>query len=243
MSTGTSEAGHSLAEVLISTALGGVILAGVFDLYTSSSNSILGQTNAVQMQTEAKAAMEFMVKELKLMNGPPTIGVNSDSITFLRVKDSGYSSAAPGSNTVSTLWDGSKAWTPNAYAPNTDGAFSVKIITGSGVGESHPLKANTTTTLTLADTDTWATIPDTSSLYFIYVNKTFMLSPGNRLEYQVEAGSPRLLATNINALTFTATGTDSYAVDITLVAQTGTKDPRTGKYSYYTLTQTARRRN
>jgi Tfp pilus assembly protein PilW len=243
VSTGTSEAGHSLTEVLISTALGGVILAGVFDLYTSSSNSILGQTNTVQMQTEAKAAMEFMAKELQLMNGPPTIGGNGDSITFLRVKDSGYSSAAPGSNTVSTLLDANKSWTPNVYAPTADAVYSIKIITGSGVGETYRLKGNTATTLTLADTDTWATIPDTTSLYFIYVNKTFVLSSGNTLRYQVENGPLRLLAANISELTFAANNTDSYALDITLVMQTGTKDPRTGQYSHYTLTQTVRRRN
>jgi Tfp pilus assembly protein PilW len=228
--------------MLISTALGGIILAGVFDLYISSSNSIMGQTNTVQMQTETKAAMNFMAKELQLMNGPPTISADSDSIAFLRVKDSGYSS---GVNTPSTLWDATKNWTPNAYAPTTDGAYSVKIILGSGVGETHPLKGNTATTLTLADTDTWpvAAIPDTTSLYFIYVNKTFALSPDKTLRYRIENGPLRLLATNISEATFTVNNADSYALDITLTAQTEKKDPRTGQYGHYTMTQTVRRRN
>lgn len=229
-----------MTEVLISTALGGIILAGVFDLYISSSNSILGQTNTVRMQTEAKAAMNFMAKELQLMNGPPTINASGDTITFVRVKDSGYSS---GGNTVSTLWDASKIWTPNVYAPTGDGAYSVKIILGGGVGEIHPLKGNTATILTLADTDTWTTIPDATSLYFIYVNKTFTRLPGNTLHYQIENGPLRLLATNITDTEFKSNASDPYATDITMTAQTQNIDPRTGQYGHYTLTQTVRRRN
>lgn len=226
--------------MLISTALGGIILAGVFDLYISSNNSILGQTNTVRMQTETKAAMNFIAKELQLMNGSPTINAGNDSITFLRVQDSGYSS---GGNTVSTLWDASKNWASNAYAPTADGAYSVKIIMGSGVGEIHPLKGNTATTLTLADTDTWTTIPDATSLYFIYVNKMFELSPDNTLRYRTGNGPLKLLAANISDATFVVNNADSYALDITLTAQTDTKDPRTGQYGKYTLTKTVRRRN
>jgi len=235
-----SQAGYSMTEVLISTALGGIILAGVFDLYITSSNSILGQTNTVQMQTDAKAAMNFMAKELQLMNGPPTINANGDAVTFIRVRDSGYSS---GGNTVSTLWDASKNWTPNVYAPTADGAYSVKIILGGGVGEIHPLKGNTATTLTLADTDTWTAIPDETSLYFIYLNKTFTRLPDNTLRYQIEGGPLRLLAANIIDMEFKLNASDPYATDITMIAQTQNKDPRTGQYGRYTLTQTIRRRN
>ena len=243
MSTVNSEAGYSLTEVLVSTALGGIILAGVFDLYISSSNSIRGQTNAVQMQTDAKAALDYMAKELRLMNGPPTIGANSDTITFLRVMDSGYSS---GGNTLSTLWDTSKSWLPNIYAPTAEGSYSIKIITGSGVGEIHPLKGNTATMLTLADTDTWPpmAIPDVTSLYFIFRNKTFTLLPDQTLRYQQVTGGPlKLLAPNITDLAFSPNTSDNYATDITLTARTQDKDPRTGNYGQYTITATAQRRN
>lgn len=236
----SSEAGYSMTEVLISTALGGIILAGVFDLYISSSNSIMGQMNTVQMQTDAKAAMNFMAKELQLMNGAPTINASGDTITFVRVADSGYSS---GGNTASTLWDASKNWTPNVYAPTVDGAYSVKIILGGGVGETHPLKGNTATTLTLADTDTWSAIPDATSLYFIYLNKTFTRLPGNTLHYRIENGPLRLLAANITDMEFKPNASDPYATDITMIAQTQAKDPRTGQYEHYTLAQTVRRRN
>jgi len=233
-----SEKGSSMMEVLIASTLGVIVLAGTFDLYISSSHGMMGQANAVQMQSDTKAAMDYMVRELRLMNGPPTISASNDQITFVRVEASGYSS---GGNTASTLWDTSKSWPTNAYATTSDGAYSVKIILGTGVGEIHPIKTNTATTLTLADTDTWTAIPDSSSLFFIIRNKTFTVLPDQTLRYQIESGAYKLLAMNITALSFTQP--DPMSVDISMTAQSQTKDPRIGDYLHYTLTDTVRRRN
>lgn len=238
-----SESGYSLTEVLLSTALGGIVLAGVFDLYVSSSNSILGQTNEVQMQAETKSAMDFMVRELRLMYGAPTISTTlttNDTITFTRVEDSGYST---GGNTASTLWDTTKSWQTDAFAPTANGAHSVYIYVGQGSGEVHPIKSNTATTLTLADTDAWTTLPDTSSLYYIYRTKSFTQQSDNTLRYQIGSGSYKLLASNVTALTFAITPTDAAGVDITLTSRTSTVDPRLRTYKTFTLTDTARRRN
>lgn len=238
-----SESGYSMTEVLISTALGGIVLAGVFDLYVSSSNSMMGQTNEVQMQAETKSAMDFMVREMRLMYGAPTISTTltaNDTITFTRVEDAGYSS---GGNTPSTLWDTSKSWKTNAFAPTANGAYSVYIYLGQGSGEVHPIKSNTATTLTLADTDVWATSPDTSSLYYIYRTKSFTHQSDNTLRYKIGSGSYNLLASNVTALTFAISPTDAAGVDITFTTQTSTVDPRFGRYKTFTLIDTARRRN
>lgn len=238
-----SESGYSMTEVLISTVLSGIVLAGVFDLYVSSSNSILGQTNEVQLQAETKTAMDLMVREMRLMYGAPTISTTlatNDTITFTRVEDSGYSS---GGNTASTLGDTSKSWPTDAYAPTASGAYSVYIYIGAGSGEVHPIKSNTATTLTLADTDVWATSPNTSSLYYIYRTKSFTQQSDNTLRYKIGSGSYNLLASNVTDLTFATSPTDAAAVDITLTMRTSTVDPRLGHYKTFTLTDTARRRN
>lgn len=242
MRTIKSEAGNSMIEMLIATALGGIILTGVFDLYSSSANGMLAQTDVIQLQTEAKSGMDYMNRELRLMRGYPTVStqvLTNDTITFDRTEESGYSS---GGNTTSTLWDTSKNWTANAYAPDASGPHYVTIIIGSGVGETHLIKSNTATALTLADTDTWALLPDTSSLYFIIRTKTFTLYPDNTLRYQVGIGPFSLLMVhNVTNLSFTQP--DPMSVSISMTAQSQRIDPRTEQYQYYTLTDTVRKRN
>ncbi len=230
-----------MAEVLISTALGGIVLAAAFDLYVSSSNSMLGQTNEIQMQAETKSAMDYMVRELRLMTGSPTISTTldaNDTIMFTRVEDSGYSS---GGNTVSTLWDTSKSWKTNAFAPTSASTYSVMIAIGTGVGEVHPIKSNTASTLTLADTDIWSGIPDTSSLFMIIRTKTFTRDADNTLRYRIGNGAYNLLASNVTSLTFSQP--DPMSVDVTLTSQTNSVDPRLGTYKTFTLNDTVRRRN
>lgn len=233
-----SEKGASLVEFLISTAIGGIVLAGAYDLYLASTNGLLVQNDTVQMQSEAKAAMDYIVRELRLMYGDPTITTTTeinDTISFMSMEASGYSS---GGNSSSELWDTSKSWTPNAFAPTSAGPYSVMILVGKGTGEAHPITGNTATKLTLSET--WGVIPDNTSLFIIYRNKMFTLTADNVLRYRVETGSLNPLAENITALTFTYSNP---TVDVTLTARTRHVDPRTGAYQYYTLNETVRKRN
>jgi hypothetical protein len=155
------------------------------------------------------------------------------------MEESGYSS---GGNTGSTLWDTSKNWQTNAFAPASAGAYYLYIYIGTGSGEVHPIKSNTATTLTLADTDVWTAIPDTSSLYYIYLTKSFTQQSDNTLRYQIGSGPSNLLmAGNITVLTFSQP--DPMSTEITLTARTSTVDPRLGQYKYFTLNTTVRRRN
>lgn len=227
-------------EVLISSSLGIIVLTSAFDVFVSLSNGMMAHTNAVAAQTEATAVLRCMVKELRLMNGPPTINASGDTITFSRVESSGYSS---GGNTVSTLADSTQSWPVNAFAPTDSGAHSVKIILGAGGGEAHPIKSNSATTLTLADSHSWTVMPDTTSLYFIIRTKSFSLFPDRSLRYQVGDGPFTLLASNITDVAFSISGTDPNAVDVSLTAQSQTIDPRTGAYTLVIVNDTVRRRN
>jgi hypothetical protein len=232
-----SEKGASLVEFLISTAIGGIVLAGAYDLYLASANGLLVQTDTVRMQSETKAAMDFMVRELRLMYGAPTISADNQTISFMSLEDSGFSS---GGNSLSDLWDTSRSWPVNKYAPTSAGPYSVMILVGKGTGEVHPIAGNTATTLTLSDT--WGTIPDNTSLFIIYRTKEFTRTADDMLRYRIEAGSYHPLAENIiTDLMFTQP--DPNSVDITVTARTQHVDPRTGAYHYYTLNETVRKRN
>jgi len=78
--------------------------------------------------------------------GPPQISILLDSGTAT-------------SGTVTTLVDNTKTWTVNGYVGNY-----VKIISGTGAGQSRVIISNDATSLSVSD---WGTIPDATSVYQI----------------------------------------------------------------------------
>ena len=91
-----SEQGVTVVELLIAMAIVSTVLAGTYRSFISSSKRLIGQNGVVEMQAEARAAMDFMVQELRLAVGTPTISTTvtaNDTISFDRVEDAGGSSA------------------------------------------------------------------------------------------------------------------------------------------------------
>lgn len=239
-----------MLEVLISTALGTLVLAGVFDVYVASTKNLTGQANVVHMQADTKAAMDFMVRELRAAAATYAALDTSqpNTIKFVRVEEYGYASGA----TATTLTDSTKAstWTTNKFA---GGTYFVWIKAGTGATSppssiAYPILSNTTNTLTLAGTGWPLPYPATDSLYFIVRKKAFTwLAADLTARFSNNDGAKySLLAQNITALSFSqgppscpAAGT----VCVTLAARSKDKDPNTGKYRTYTLTDTANPRN
>ena len=92
---GKSEQGLTLNELLIAVAIFSALLAQVYSAFLSSSQRLVLQNAIVEMQTDARAAMDFMVRELRLAVGTPIITTTvtpNDTITFDRLEDAGYSS-------------------------------------------------------------------------------------------------------------------------------------------------------
>lgn len=252
MGTINSEDGYSMMEVLISAALGTIVLAGVFDVYVSSTKNLLNQSNAIQVQADTKAAMDYMVRELRmavtaytpLSITPPLTG---STITFARGEDSGYASGPSGNS--NTLWDSSKSWVVNKFAQNSAGSYSIWIKTGPSSGTLRTIQSNTATTLTV--TPGWTVpYPDNNSLYFIVRTKSFTLLPDKTLQYNVNGGSYHLLAQNVTGLSFSQDsanppnkGCSVTNICVTLTAQSKNPDQNTKQYLTYTLTDTARARN
>src|SRR5262249_12832109 len=170
-----SERGFSVAELLITTAIVSVMLAGAYQSFLSSSKRLVLQNQIVEMQTDARAAMDFMVRELRLAFDNPTITTKTtanDTITFNPIQDSGYASA----RAASTLSDNTKNWTTGQF----NKYYTVRITSGTGAGQTRSIcdstsstpecaASNNTNTLTISGT--WATNPDTSSFYVITRNK------------------------------------------------------------------------
>jgi type II secretory pathway pseudopilin PulG len=205
-----SDKGFSLMETLLSTLIGGIVLAGVFDLYALSSKTTQGQSEATQMQLQVKSAMELMAREIQNMywtTGSPTPPLSitttltaADTIAFNRVMASGYSS---GGGTSSTLNDTRKTWTANAFTPSATISYAVKITAGTGSGQFLNISGNSATQLTLSGS--WGTSPDTTSLYLIYRNEAFTRTAASKLGYQRGSGGYASIADNITQLSFSQT--------------------------------------
>lgn len=245
MNTIASEKGYSLLEVLISAGLGVLVLAGAFDVYISSTKSIMGQANIVQMQADTKAAMDNMVAELRMAyTGNAQLSdaiVDSDTITFYRMQESGYATGG----TTTTLTDTGKSWAIDRFKSTSAGTYYLWIKTGAGSGQASPATIqsnNTSNTLTLASA--LATAPGTDSLYFIVQQKTFTLLADNTVRSLITGGTYHLLAQNVTQLQFNQNSPcNDKSVCITLATKTKTPDPLTGQDRTYSLTASATPRN
>jgi Tfp pilus assembly protein PilW len=228
-----------MTEMLISTAIGGVILLSVFDLYVQTAKSTMNQSDMVELQTQMRAAMDMMAKDLRLMYGTPIISTTTDTddtISFQRTRDSGYSS---GGNATNTISDSIKSWSTNKYAPTATESYTLFIVSGAGVGEAHQIAGNTASTLTLADS--WTTVPDTTSLYLIYQDITFSRTADNKLTYKRGTGEAHQIASGVTSLAFSQPNPTS--VTVTMQGRTEHPDKFTGQYAYFSMTGTFRKRN
>jgi Tfp pilus assembly protein PilW len=234
--------GLTVVELLISITFLMVVLGGIYTVFVSANKAFLAQNTLVEMQADTRAAMEFMVRELRLAYGTVTISTTvtaNDTISFDRVEETGYSS---GGNSSATLNDSRKAWQADEFAPVSTSAYTVRIIAGTGVGQARTIQSNTATQLTVSAA--WGTIPDATSLYLITRQKAFTRTStaDNVLRYRIGAGGANQpLAENISAHSFTQP--DANTITIALTGRTRALDPRSGEYRHYTITETVRRRN
>jgi len=144
-----SEQGVTMVELLITMAIVTVVLAGTYSPFLSSSKSLTRQNDLVEMQTDGRAAMDFMVRELRLAYGVDGVSTRS-----------GCSS---GGETSTTLNDTTQTWPVGANGFNT--SYAVRITAGTGKGQARSISSNTSTQLTVASP--WTTTPDSSSCYVI----------------------------------------------------------------------------
>ena len=121
-----SEQGLTVNELLLAVAIVSVLSAEAYNALLSSSQRLVLQNGIIEMQTDARAAMDFMVRELRLAFGPPTISTTvttNDTITFDRLEDAGYSS---GGNTTTTLNDTRKTWSSSGFA--TSYTVGIRVV-------------------------------------------------------------------------------------------------------------------
>jgi type IV pilus assembly protein PilW len=70
--------GFSLVELLIAMAVGLVVLGAMYSVFTIQNKTFSNQEQIVEMQQNARAAMDMMSREIRMAGYDPA-GVNSDS--------------------------------------------------------------------------------------------------------------------------------------------------------------------
>jgi prepilin-type N-terminal cleavage/methylation domain-containing protein len=249
-----AEKGFTVVELLIAIAMGAIVLVGIYGFFISASKSYVRQNGMIQMQDDAQAAMDFLVRELRHICNPahcgdPVISTTvtaNDTISFERVEETGYASNIP---TASTLNDTRKTWAAGQFAPSapftcasTPAAFyTVRIVAGTGSGQVRNITGNAATQLTISCA--WGVIPDATSRYTITRNKGFSRNSATDyiLRYRIGTnGTPDPLAENITQHAFRLDG-KTIAIEVT--AQTRNIDPNTGERRQYSLSETVQRRN
>ncbi len=66
------EQGFTIVELLVVILIMGVVMAGVYSVYSSQQKSFLIQEDVAEMQQNLRSAMLFMVKEIRLAGCNPT---------------------------------------------------------------------------------------------------------------------------------------------------------------------------
>lgn len=77
-----SQRGFSLAELLVVMALTGLVLAGVFAIQQRGTSSYLMGASRVEVQQNARTALELMIRELRSAQSVTTLGGATD-VTFV----------------------------------------------------------------------------------------------------------------------------------------------------------------
>lgn len=73
--------GFSLIELMVSIAISGIALAAITTTFVSQSQSYDIQEQLVEMQQNARAAMDIMTREIRMAGYSPT-GASFDGVTY-----------------------------------------------------------------------------------------------------------------------------------------------------------------
>lgn len=155
--TGTATAGTS-STLTLSTA------AWTVDAYIGHLIEITGGTGAGQTRPIAANTSTQVTVGYDWTTTP-------DTTSTFEIRRQGLAGGVATAATGTTLTNGGKSWTSSQWVN-----AQVRIVSGTGAGQTRTITANTGTQLTVA---AWTTTPDTTSVYVIEGNEDHLYLLGN----------------------------------------------------------------
>jgi type IV pilus assembly protein PilW len=106
--------GFTLLEILITLAISGIVMTGIYTVYTSQQITYNSQMQIVEMQQNLRAGMLMVVNEIRMAGYDPTddsnagiVNFESDTITFTMDLDSDGATTSSGENLTYLLYTAS----------------------------------------------------------------------------------------------------------------------------------------
>ena len=103
--------GFTLIEILISIAIAGIVMGGIYSTYYSQQKAYVAQDQVAMMQQNLRAAMYYMEREIRMAGYDPTGGAGS------RIEDMGWDAGANRYTSINITMD----LTDNAGTGDADG--------------------------------------------------------------------------------------------------------------------------
>lgn len=126
--------------------------------------------------------------------GTLATGLDATSVYQILGSKPAFASGLATAGGASTLTNGGKAWTTNQWTN-----YQIRIISGTGVGQTRTIASNTGTVITTSSS--WGTAPDATSVYVIEGNEDYIYITGNSAvtmyRYSISANTWTTLAPTV----------------------------------------------
>lgn len=130
----------------------------------------------------------------QLTFGTLATGLDATSVYQISGSKPAFASGLATAGGASTLTNGAKAWTTNQWTN-----YQIRIISGTGVGQTRTIASNTGTVITTSAA--WTVNPDTTSVYVIEGNEDYIYLAGNNAvtmyRYSISANTWTTLAPTV----------------------------------------------
>lgn len=130
----------------------------------------------------------------QLTFGTLATGLDATSVYQISGSKPAFASGLATAGGASTLTNGAKAWTANQWTN-----YQIRIISGTGVGQTRTIASNTGTVITTSAA--WTVNPDTTSVYVIEGNEDYIYIAGNNAvtmyRYSISANTWTTLAPTV----------------------------------------------
>lgn len=231
------QGGFTLVELMVAMTLAMLFVGGMIQIMSSNRENVQMQNALVDMNQNARSAMEFITRELK--NAIYVSSVTATSVTFhVDSADAVIGVASAGDAT--TLTDDSRSWTTNAHAGKT------LVVTGvAGNQQVRTISGNGATVLTVPAWDAGMTPTPGASVYHIGAQLRAFSYSGDTILYTRGALVDEVLTDSITNLQFTVLteGGGRQRVEVLLATEAARADSIDGNKPTFSLRNSVKLRN